>query len=471
MILEDLLSRLTVAYGEIKFIYFVEDQARLSNAHLELYDNLNELHWDEITKENEPANAIYILSIPHGRWPNFLEIKKFLSGRRKKVYLLCSKDLFNRSNEIILNSSVPGHFIERVVPFHSLSQDYCIEVSRSDSVGTGYLERAASEGLIERNIRKQLREEILLVKAELIRANLERDTLATERKKLAEEQNRMEAELARLTAEANKSKDLQALLTNTEAELTYHRDRSRSIKATASYQFGNLFVEAARSPKKLLLLPYTVTRFISVGLVKKIKTQRNRKRNISKIEHVNKEKKSLYELVKRTADSDEEKLAAYLTGIEPGKDWVGIIGSSWFSSQFAADEIIQLHPNTWLSLFKKEAPSKILIETSFMDTGGGSWASCLEGGAYGYPYHLIELLSFCRENAIPTTLWHTSESGDGSLALDIFPFLDKILVTSEKDKQRFKELCGGCEHRIEILPSNKGNNSQFESIRNMLLTT
>ncbi|MBD3896230.1 hypothetical protein IEI94_10250 [Halomonas sp. ML-15] len=238
-----------------------------------------------------------------------------------------------------------------------------------------------------------------------------------------------------------KNETLKSLWNGAQQEIGYYKENNRAIKASFSYRFGNLFAESVKSPRKLVFLPISMVEFLASGVWKKIVFHYKKSRatnSIGKEKYKKTEGFKNYEdgalraLINKVSDEDMNKLASYLISFEPTGYWVALVSEGEVSPPKAlqlSGDTQQVHPNTWFSLFKNSPPYRVVIDHEAV-ARGGKWASCIEGGAYGYPYHLVEMLSYCSSHSIDIVLWKRSE-GQSSLVSDFSSFISKVYVSDE----------------------------------------
>lgn len=419
MTLDKLFGKLSCEYCEILIIYSDGDENKLTEAQKDTFPKLSEIKDFNSIREFRESSA-YIMLAPRVLSKKFKEnVRGFFERGGKNLYLLIGnlEDTFLKANEFV-SYRPDGTVIRKLFEMQGLGRSHCIQISCRDDLGDGYLERAASEFLLTKLVSENLEIKIDCLESMLAKKNQENKRLVNKVNLLNAE--RKEAEY-RLVSEAKKERGEQAKkiekLEKTISQLSsekeglrseslYHKEKYKATRGSLSFKFGNIFVNAAKSPKALLLLPYTLTIFfidnakkkINFELFKKVNNQPTVSGHRNVIEGKADHSSHTEILPTRIGSQDRNILADYLFDTSPKSRWVGVIGEADDIRQESNCEVVALHPNSWEKKVNANQPEKIIINQGGMESG--PWSSCKDGLAFSYPYHLLELLKYCKSKAI-----------------------------------------------------------------------
>lgn len=412
MLIEELMSFLPKKYDRIAFVYFSSKQERLDVNQLSLHKKVSEhfldeeLVADDVDKDKD--KVVYVISLPLDGSLDLKKVEKLAFLGEGAVYTLIHKALNELALSVVRKIIDSGKYVSDVSMFSSLNQYACITFVDSSKNAHPIIQK----DLMEKGSKKRGR-------------GKDSNSILSE-------------QLAELKKE---NKRLRSLWDNAKEETAYYKKRNQITMSSFSFRFGNLFVEASKSPKKFFLFPCSITKFLFNRAYKKILAEQGKanafgeqlhRKNTHKI--VDEKNGELRSLIKKISDKDADKLGEYLVDFNPTDDWMAVVGSDGENLPVdlqVSKDIKQIYPNTWFLLFKKELPNRIIIDHDVM-AQGGKWGSCLEGGAYGYPYHLVELLSFCSSHSIRVVLWK-EYGGQNVMSSDLLYFVSEVY--SGKDKK------------------------------------
>lgn len=453
MTIEKLLKGLSRTFKGIVLIYFDDYQERLTEAQKNTFPIVVEKDISSFT-ERLSEDSAYIIVEPKERVKSLEGIvKDFFSRGCKDVFLLVGDSTLPhlKTNELML-SRPSGATIKRLFPVQCLGKSYCVQMASTRYLDESYLERVASEYLFlkltNKNLQNQKKSlehkvsefqgeskkikenlETLQQEKNSLEVNAKRDAdkkikfLDTEIENLSKEVERLNKEVESSGKEVERldkevrvsSKEVERLnkevavlgseKAGLQAEMLYYKEKYKSTKSSLSFRFGNIFVNAGKSPKALLFLPFTLFVFFVKSIKKAVGyrlIKKERKHRTSSFESEEKENLTYVNkiLPTRVEAENRKMLSDYLVNSIPTGSWVGIVGERCIKDEKTSDKIIELHPNSWEKLISSNCPDRVIINQAGMDTG--PWSSNKDGLAFSYPYHLIELLKHCQSKKIPT---------------------------------------------------------------------
>ena len=449
MLIDGLFAKLLAKnISQIRLVYFSEDSGRLTSSQVTQFPQVRECNWtgewSGLQGEHETA---YVFSMPSGGWPHEFNLEDVLTAQSHSVYLLVPEKYIDNPGQLLFRVVTPNVVISSLSVFGSLSQDYVLEVRHVRSIGSRYLSQIISELPFEK-LQNSHRNTLLLSQQS------ELDKISSKNAALSDELDKISSKNAALSDELDKvSSNNAALSDQANTEIVYHKERHRQLKSSFSYRFGNIIARSVKSPSGIILLPFRITTFFFTGVKKKLGIYISRYRAAQ--EHTSKNPfTALREILtgkarsapaKKVIDKNSLQLANYLRNDKLEDKWTAVISSNWLFERIKEyPGVHSLHPNTWAAMFEERLPARLVVDSLDM-LKNSPWLLNLEGGAYGYPGKLVELLEYCSSHGVETVLWHSAPPDTNRIVAEICSLFSKILIADLDEMKYLKDTYGIAE--------------------------
>jgi hypothetical protein len=508
MHIEELMAKLIAATdgNKIKILHFSSQAAGLTDAQKALFPTAEEIIWPlapGVLTKDQTCDVVVLFS--EGDWPDGFTTRALFDMGACSVHFCIPQSCIENFGLLLQRVACSSVAVKSIASFESLGLSYVLELARLSSLSDGYISYAISEFSFLKPQNRQRKEQVALLSDEKTILTDEIKILIDDKAVLLKEKFQQKAALEQLSSElaaAQRKHDelvaikeglakhvektqslfsisevqrdklkvqcleqivelqsIKAEFANNTAKLVHSRFRNNLIKSSFSYRFGNIFALAAKSPKRLLLLPITIFAFLIDRVFNKLRIVLSKKKPKKKLQ-VSEEKLAITLASADTSPLESDfsfdphtlTLAKYLSTNLPVADWTAVISSDWLQARLTGyGEFIQLQPNDWQAIFDTRLPERLLVDSLDL-LEHSAWRSCLQGGAYGYPAKLNDLLRYCQSRGIETVLWHNAEPGGNRVVAEMASQFSKVYVADQQEYLYLRDTYNVASEKIEFLP-------------------
>jgi len=248
---------------------------------------------------------------------------------------------------------------------------------------------------------------------------------------LARERDARRKEVEESRAELNTTK---VELNTTKAALAKEKRTVQVVRASLSFQLGNMLILAIRKPgRNTVLLPYRVLR-LGIRAVRK-------KASPSTPGAVGKKAYVLETVKERINEIRQETGGTNIYTVEPRRKDLGI---AVIMDKFTYDcfkyeaNLITFAPRNWRKVLSKNSPHFLLVESAWQGNDA-SWGSQIVNLGQKSDSRLPELVQWCKTQNIPTAFWNKEDPAHYEEFLDAARLFDYVFTTDADCIERYKK--------------------------------